>query len=169
MKVRLMNVEKRDCFKQAGPPGTGPVLRGEKIMLESDAESRPQELSTPSRTLSGRLQRIDSSDISLSPEPCALQGPVGNRLHMNGIRRHLESGIPSESRHGFRAIPRSYFGGDRIKCDPPEFIDLGGDPEPREDQDGNQECDIVVADEDLIYPGNYCCLILDLFFVIVRF
>lgn len=153
MTVRLMNVEKWDCLKQAGPPGAGPALRGEKFLLESDAESRPQELSTPSRTVSGRLQRIDSSDISLSTEPCALEGVVPTRLHMNGIRRRAESGIPSESRHGLRGIQRSDFGGDRIKYDPPEFIDLGGDPEPRGDKNDNQECDIVVADEDLIYPG----------------
>ena len=160
MTVRLMNVEKWDCLKQAGLPGAGPALRGEKIMLESDAESRPQELSTPSRTVSGRLQRIDSSDISLSPEPCALEGLAPTRLHRNGIRRHAEIGIPSESRHGLRAIQRSDLGGDRKRCDPLEFINPGGAPDqPREDRDGNQECDIVVADEDLIYPGEDRCQI----------
>ena len=134
-----------------------------KNHVKPDAESRPQELSTPLHTVSGHLQRIDSSDISLFPKPCALEGLVPTRLHINGIKRHTESGIPSESKHALRAIQRPDFRGDHIQCYLPKFIDLDGDPEPRNDQDGNQECDIVVADEDMIYLSKKYCPIPYLF------
>lgn len=131
MTVRLRNVENWDCLKQQAGPAGPASFRGEKIMLESDAESRPQELSTPSLTVSGRLKRIDSSDVSLSPEP-------------SGSRRHG---------HSLRAMQRSEFGG-RIEYDLPDFIDEGDYLESRENRDGNPECDIVVPDQDLIHPGN---------------
>lgn len=139
MTVRLRNVENWDCLRQQPGHVPGPALiRSEKITLESEAESRPQELSTPSLTVSGRLKRIDSSDVSLSPEACDL-----------GKNATRSGGVPS----GLRAMQRSDIEG-RIQYDPPDFIDDCDLLESRENPDGNPECEIVVPDQDLIHPGK---------------
>lgn len=138
-------------LKQDGPPEAGLGLRGDEIMLESDAESRPQELSTPSRTIFGRLKRIDSSDVSLSPEPYGLEGFAHS--HINGLRHHFWKDVSIDSRHAHHAIQRTDFR-ERSQSYPIDHIGKGGNPELGEDRGAIPDYEIIVSNEDLVHPSK---------------
>lgn len=60
-------------------------------LLESDAESKPQELSTPSRTLSRHVKRTMSSDFSLSPEFPQKKYADNPKSYIAGLQNRYEN------------------------------------------------------------------------------